>query len=130
MNTSVPNYRNEKYPRNRPFLTITFIRRPEKGVNTSKFGWMEVTGNVNTFEQPILVDRINATHMIKANVIIDVLNGKCVKNYFEKTPDDEVVTYFLEKYRDQVKEAMDVWLSQAAGKVASTKSVDAVYSAV
>ena len=123
-----------KYLRNRPFLVISLIRRPAKDVNTSKKGWMDVTGNFDTFEQPVLVDRINATHLRNANVIIDVMNAKCIKSSFTNTPPEEVVNHFLEKYRDQVTQAMDVWLSQIAALRVDveqkSKPVDAVYSAI
>ncbi len=125
--------RNDRYLRNRPFLCIEFIRRPAKGVNTAKAGWQDVTGNLSTFEKPSVVDRVNDTQLVKSGVIIDVLNGKVVKNGFPETPEEEVVNYFLSKYKEQVTEAMDIWLSRVAQKVADKKAApvaDGVYSAV
>jgi hypothetical protein len=120
--------RTEKYLRNRPFLLVSLIRRPAKGVHTNQKGYTEVTGNLTTFEQPSLVDRVNDIHLRTSNVIIDVLNGKIVKNSFQ-TPDDEVVHHYLEKYREQVTEAMDVWLSHVAAKQAAKQApADATYT--
>lgn len=119
----------EKYNRNRPFLIINIITRATKGVKTEVKGWQDTTGNLTSYEQPSLVDRVNDVHMRNANVIIDVLNGKAIKNSFADTPDDQVVQHYMEKYRPQVTEAMDIWLSQkAAQKAASQKATDGVYS--
>ena len=123
--------RTEKYLRNRPFLVIGIISRPSQGVNTSKPGWAGVTGSTTVYEQPSLVDRVNDSHLKNASVIIDVINGKIVKNTFKDTPASEVVNHYLEKYRPQVTEAMDIWLNQVAAKVAKETpkpSVDATYS--
>lgn len=104
-----------KYLRNRPFLLVTLVRRPAKGVRTEKKGWMEVTGNVDLFEQPVLVDRVNAIHLRNANIIIDVMNATVVKNSMaESNSDEEVVNYYLNKYREHVEQAMDLWLTNVA----------------
>ena len=124
--------RNDRYLRNRPFLCIEFVQRPAKGVNTAKAGWQHVTGNVASFEKPSVVDRINDTQMRSANVIIDVLNSKCIKGVTDDVSEEQIVGYFLEKYRDQVKEAMDIWLTKLAKNVVATEkqaAADGVYSA-
>lgn len=119
--------RTEKYLRNRPFLLIALTRRPAKASNvkTEVKGWGDNPGHWDTFEQPMLTDRVNATHLSNYAVIIDVINGKIVKNQFAETnADDEVVNHFLQKYRPQVTEAMDVWLSQLAQKVAKETAAE------
>ena len=123
--------RTDKYLRNRPFLLVDVIQRPAKGVRTEKKGWQDVTGNLVNHEQPSLVDRVSAVHLRSANVIIDVINGKIVKNSFN-TPDQEVVAHYLGKYRPQVTEAMDIWLTRTAQTMAPipAKKVDATYSLV
>lgn len=121
---------NDKYLRNRPFLVVNIIHRAAKGVHTQKKGWAEVEGNMATYEQPSLVDRVNDTHLRNASVIIDVMKSKCVKNSFSDTNSDDVVRHYLEKYRAQITEAIQIWLGEAAKKVAEQqKSVDAVYTA-
>ncbi len=127
--TQLPH--TEKYLRNRPFLVVNIIYRPQKNVNTSKKGWHEVAGNMSAFEQASLVDRVNDTHIRNATVIIDVMNAKLVKSQHSDTPEQEVVTHYLEKYRSQVTEAMNVWLSNIARKKADDQRIavkNAVYS--
>jgi hypothetical protein len=121
--------RTERYLRNRPFLVIEMTRRPAKGVNTAVKGWADVTGNMASFEKAGVVDRVNTTHQINANVIIDVMKGVCVKNGFAGASDQEVVQHYMEKYRPQVAEAMDIWLSRLAQKVVDKNISDGVYSA-
>lgn len=119
--------RTEKYLRNRPFLLVAVTRRPAKASNvkTEIKGWGENPGHWDTFEQPMLTDRVNGTHMMNYAVIIDVINGKIVKNQFAASnSDEEVVNHYLQKYRPQVMEAMDVWLSQLSQKVAKQTAAE------
>lgn len=119
--------RTEKYLRNRPFLLVGITRRPAKATNvkTEIKGWGENPGHWDTFEQPMLTDRVNGTHLTNYAVIIDVINGKIVKNQFAASnSDEEVVNHYLQKYRPQVTEAMDVWLSQLAQKVAKQTAAE------
>ena len=121
---SIP--RTEKYLRNRPFLLVSIARRPAKAnnVRTELKGWGENPGHWDTFEQPMLTDRVNSNHLTNYAVIIDVINGKIVKNQFTQNSDEEVVNHYLQKYRPQVTEAMDVWLSQLAQKVAKETAAE------
>ena len=119
--------RTEKYLRNRPFLLVGITRRPTKASNvkTEIKGWGDNPGHWDTFEQPMLTDRVNGTHLTNYAVIIDVINGKIVKNQFAASnSDEEVVNHYLQKYRPQVTEAMDVWLSQLAQKVAKQTAAE------
>lgn len=103
--------------RNRPFLIVNSVQRPAKGVNTSKKGWADNPSNWNIFEQPAVADRVNAKAMTTATVIIDVMSGSVVKSRFDNVPDAEIVEHYLNKYRPQVAEAMDIWLTRAAKNI-------------
>lgn len=118
--------RTEKYLRNRPFLMIAITRRPAKATNiqTQVKGWGENPGHWDTFEKPMLADRVNGNHLTEYAVIIDVINGKVIKNIFTQNGEEEVVNHYMNKYREQVKEAMDVWLSQLAQKVAKQTAAE------
>lgn len=113
------NIPSDRYLRNRPFLCITMIARAAKGVNTAKAGWKDMTGNIDNFESPAVVDRVNGSHLKNCNIIIDVMNQKIVKNCFPDTPEAEVVGYYLNKYREQVKQGMDIWLTGLARQKAA-----------
>lgn len=118
--------RKERYLRNRPFLIIKISRRPAKAANvrTEMKGWGDDPGKWSTFEQPSVVDRVNSIHEREAAVIIDVLNGTVVKNQFSGNSDEEVVNHYLTKYKAQVTQAMDIWLTQTAQKVARETAVE------
>ena len=116
--------RNGKYLRNRPFLMVTLVRRPAKGVKTEKAGWADQTGAFESFEQTMLTDRVNAVHLRDANVIIDVMNAKVVKNSLSANTDEQVINYYMEKYRDKVKEAMDIWLTDLARKTKAAQAAE------
>lgn len=131
----------DRYLRNRPFLVINTVRRPSSKARTNKAGWAEDETNWEVFEQPVLVDRVNAVHMRDATVIIDVMKAEVVKTRFADNSPEEVVNYYLNKYREQISEAMGVWLNNMSKKVAANMrredelaavaaKIDATYSAV
>lgn len=102
--------------RNRPFLVVNTIQRPEKGVNTSVKGWTEAPRNWAIFESPYVVDRVSNKVMREATVIIDIMGGSVVKNRFDEVADDEVLEHYLTKYKEYATRGVDVWLSKEAQK--------------
>lgn len=105
--------------RHRPFLVVNTIQRPAAGVNTSKKGWTDNAANWSLYENPYVVDRVSNKIMIESTVIIDVMRGTAVKNRFEGASDEEVTNHYIDKYREQVKEAMDIWLTKMATRMAA-----------
>lgn len=123
--------KNEPYLRNRPFLAVNILQRPAKSVKTEVKGWRDITGNVENFETPYVVDRVNAIHLRNAAIIVDVLRSECVKNQFSETPNDEVAKYYINKYQSQITEATEIWLTnqiRAKTDNNTASSVDAVYT--
>ena len=124
--------KTEPYLRDRPFLVINIIHRPAKTVKTEVKGWKDIEGNIENFEVPSVVDRVNKTQMIGAAIIVDVLRAECVKNQFTGSPPDEVAKYYISKYQAQITEATEIWLSNKVRSQAALKnkksSVDATYS--
>lgn len=110
--------------RNRPFLVINTIQRPAAGVNTSKKGWGDTQGAWTIFEVPAVIDRVSNKHMREATVIIDVMATNCVKNRFDTVTEDEVVAHYLTKYKPQVAEAMDLWLSKMSKRIAADPTLN------
>jgi hypothetical protein len=110
--------------RNRPFLVINTIQRPAAGMNTSKKGWGDTQGAWTIFEIPAVIDRVSNKHMREATVIIDVMATNCVKNRFDTVTEDEVVAHYLTKYKPQVAEAMDLWLSKMSKRIAADPTLN------
>ena len=113
---SVPSLKDLKNLRNRPFLCVNTVTRPQKGVNTSKKGWADNPQNWAIFEQPYVVDRVSNKVMTEATVVIDIMSNAVIKSRFDNVADQEVVEHYINKYRSQVSEAMDIWLSKLARK--------------
>lgn len=126
MPKTVFSEQNKRYSdlRNRPFLVVNTIQRPQTGVNTNKAGWADEQGNWAIFENPYLVDRVSAKVMREATVIIDVLGSRAVKNRFDTVKEEEVVTHYVEKYKEQVKEAMDIWLTRMSRRIAADPTLN------
>lgn len=117
--TEVSTQRKEKHLRNRPFLMVSIAGRPKQGINTAVKGWSDHPSNWESFEKPIVTDRVNSKHLLDYSIIIDVINSKAVKNSFSaNSTDEDVVNHYLNRYRDIVTEAMDIWLNDLAKKVA------------
>lgn len=104
--------------RNRPFLVIKTIQRPQKRGLTSRKGWAEVEGNWAIFENPSVVDRVSDKLLREATVIIDVMRSSCVTTRFQNVTEDEIVNHYMSKYGEQVKEAMGLWLNKMAKRMA------------
>ena len=133
--------KQDKYLRNRPFLVIQMSARRAGGTETRKArqantaityngpktevkGWMDITGNMETFERPSVVDRVNATHLRDASVIIDVINSKVIKSQFTNAEHDDLVNHYLNKYSAEVKEAIDIWLTGLAKAQIAKKAAE------
>lgn len=99
---------------NRPFLIVDTIMRPSGLANTSKKGWTQDRANWQIFERPRVEDRVNNKALTEAQVIIDIMRGKVVKNRFDDKTDDEVCEHYLGKYMNECKKALDVWLTKQA----------------
>jgi hypothetical protein len=105
--------------RNRPFLVVNTIQRPVRPSITRVKGWADTEANWSIFENPYVVDRVSNKIMREATVIIDIMRSSVIKSRFTNPTDDEVVVHYMEKYREQVKEAMDLWLTKMASRMAA-----------
>lgn len=105
----------EKYLRRRPFLVLNESARPAPGVRTETKGWKDVPGQLQTFESASIVDRVASKHLTSASFIIDLLNRKMVKNrYAEHGTEEQFVSYYMEKYAQQITEGLRVWAQRSA----------------
>ncbi len=114
----------DRYLRNRPFLTVSVIQRAAPHVNTSKRGWQKEEGAMQTFEQVGFVDRINNNRGQFA-VIIDIINSAVIQNS-SNLSDNEVMANYLSKYRDQVTQSLTIWAQREAAKAVAEETVEAV----
>jgi hypothetical protein len=101
----------KEYLRNRPFLTVEVIQRPAPDVNTKVKGWMDVPGNLQSFEKVSFLDRIN--DQAKFAVIIDIINSSVVQNK-SSLSENEVLATYLSQYREKVTAALSVWAEREA----------------
>jgi hypothetical protein len=107
------------YNRNRPFLVIELRHIPKPTANTRVKGWMNDPDNLVMTEHVSVVDRLNAKQMT-ASLIIDLLDGKLLKNARAGEADDEmVIAHYVKKYDDMIKDGLRNW---AAKQLANTTS--------
>lgn len=100
---------NKKYLSKRPFLIITNRYLPAAGSKTQLKDWTEKSG-WTVHEEMMVVDRVTANHTSMANVIIDVLEAKVIKNSFVESNDDDTLNHYMTKYKPQLTQAISVWM--------------------
>lgn len=96
------------YLRHRPFMVVTHIQRPAKGVNTSKAGWSNADTEWDVSENMVIVDRVKTNQMNMASVILDLLEGTVVKNRFGDR-NTEVFKAYFGRYQQEIIEALKTW---------------------
>lgn len=106
----------DRYLRNRPFLVITMMQRPQDHVRTEQNGWAKLDENWKTLETTSIVDRVNDRLITKASLIIDILKKEVVVNHVYRDADNDnnkLVEYYLERYQNQVNEGIALWEQKA-----------------
>lgn len=104
---------NKNYLAKRPFLIITNHFKPARGAQTQQKGWSEKSG-WEVHEEVVVVDRVTTKHQNYATAIIDVMEAKVIKNGFQESTRDEILQHFMTKYKAQLTEAIDIWMSKLA----------------
>jgi hypothetical protein len=102
-----------KYLRNRPFFVVHHIRRPRTNAPTCVKDWGKNNDNWQIEETVSFADTVAHKVLESATVIIDLFEGKLIKN---RLPYDEqtVMQTYLTKYKDRVKDALSRWLDNKA----------------
>jgi hypothetical protein len=72
----------------------------------------------NVAEEVVIVDRVKNKHMTYATLILDVLEDKIVKNGFRDANPQEVRTYYMNKYKNQLQQALTIWADNEAKQIA------------
>ena len=89
-----------KLPNRRPYLIITIVKSL---IEHGKTDWD--LKEISEFR-----DNISKKHMIDAQVIIDLLEWKCVKNRFaDQAKDADTILFYIKKYEKKVMESLTVY---------------------
>lgn len=104
---------NKNYTSKRPFLIITNSFKPQRGQLTHKPNWAE-NGGWEIHEQAQIVDRVTNKHLSTGSVIIDVMEAKVIKTGIPGQSREDIMTHFMTKYRKELTEAIDVWMTKLA----------------
>jgi len=106
---------NKKYLSKRPFMLVYNSYRPAHGANTAKPGWADLNGGQwSVYESINFVDRVKEKDLVRAVVVIDVLEATVVKNGFPDVKADDLMKHYLQKYRKETTEAVGIWVEQQA----------------
>jgi hypothetical protein len=108
--------------RNRPFLIVRTVQRPAVGVQTHRAGWAETPRNWGLFEQIVIKDRVPNKDMREATAIVDLMRGETVSSRFSDKTGDEIVDYYMNKYREECTKAIEIWLNKVATRMANDPS--------
>lgn len=65
------------------------------------------------FERISISDRVSAKNLSESAVILDIVHGKVVKAALER-PEEEIVDYYLGKYKKECKQAVELWIRKNA----------------
>lgn len=109
---------NKNYLTKRPFMVVTVKFQPAPGANTSVKNWAETAG-WQSHEDLSFVDRVKPRHLDTATLIIDILEAKVVKNGFVESSKDEVMKYYVNKYKKQISDTIGAWMESEAQKRAA-----------
>jgi hypothetical protein len=111
------------YLRNRPFLVIKYLQTPHAESNTRVKGW-GTDGKWDVNESMVIVDRIKDRHQREAHIILDILEGRVIKNRFDNTEDTKVFAHYFERYKDDIQEAIQRWARKDPANLARLKQIE------
>lgn len=86
------------YLSKRPFLVIIHREVPNA---TSRL--------LESYEDMIIVDRVTHNHLTRATLVIDILNGKIVKNRNIGGTEEEIFQTYISRYEEDIRESIEVW---------------------
>ena len=111
------------YLRNRPFLVVKYLQTPNAESNTRVKGW-GTDGKWDVNESMVIVDRIKSRHQQEATIILDILEGKVIKNRFDEAGDGKVFAYYFERYKDDITKAIQDWARKSPDNLARLKQIE------
>ena len=111
---------NKNYLSKRPFLIITNRFKPARGSQTQQANWADKSG-WEVHEEVMVVDRVTDKHISTATAIIDVMEAKVIKNGFNDSSREDIMNHFMNKYKKQLTEAIDIWMTRLATEKAMSE---------
>ena len=94
-----------------PYMFIVHTHNPKEGAHTNQKDWSKKNEWAVT-ETAEFRDNIPDDLLLKSDVIIDILNGKIVKNRLENVDNQQLIEHYMGKYQDKVVEAVRVFFQQ------------------
>lgn len=88
-----------------PYMIVINTVKPKEGVKPNQKGELDVK-DINVLETVYFKDDIPKNDLLSADIIIDVLNGKIVKNRFTESDEQELIEYYMGKFSDKIIEAV------------------------
>lgn len=112
------------YLRNRPFMVISYTRKPKVGVATQFKDWSGASEDAwDVTENMVVVDRVSDKMMQTADVIIDLLNNVTVKNRMGSVADATIIDGYVKRYYNDVKSAMAAWVADNSGNLDKIRQI-------
>lgn len=111
------------YLRNRPFLIIKYLQTPNAESNTRVKGW-GTDGKWDVNESMVIVDRVKDKHQREAHIILDILQGRVIKNRFDNTESTQVFAHYFERYKDDIQAAIQRWAKKDPANLAHLKQIE------
>ncbi|MNR94406.1 hypothetical protein D3C72_254810 [compost metagenome] len=95
------------------YLAVTHVTRLAKGIHSNKKGVSTDPDNWETLENMVITDNVNKRLMTMATVVIDLLNGKVIKNRFaDQHSDAETFRSYVDRYQADIGAALKKWGTQ------------------
>lgn len=104
---------NERYLSKRPFLVICTTYMPGPDIDTRKANWGSDKENWQRNEIPLIVDRVSDKLLQEADIVLDIMEQRCVKNRNDISP-TQITAHYLNKYGDDIQKAVRKWAKTSA----------------
>lgn len=111
------------YLRKRPFLVVRQITTPSENARTENKGWAKAEGATVVQELIEIVDAVRDKHMVGSVLVLDILKQKTVKNTVSPEHDGEVIQYYLEKYKRELAEGVQIWMHKISADPEEAKRI-------
>ena len=88
-----------------PYMIVVHTVKPQDGASTHEKNWKD-RNEWTVNETAYFKDTISENLLLSADVIIDILNGRIVKNRITDVTAEQLVEHYMGKYSDKIVEAV------------------------